>query len=376
MKRLILSIFLVLLFATSSFAADYYAGHIGPISDDDVWFTTSTGSCTGSTGVSAATALQAGNTLYANGCVGLTITASFTADKISTKAGAGTAGGTFLATANGLTATITVGLEGGTTTCLTVGSTTNVVNITILGNITSDATASANGLTIVGSAATVTIGSVGTPVTITGGGGNNSAIVDSKTVTTTTIYANLTGGTVSAAKGLAITGSSGTVAITGNANGGTSNSTYGVGLSNAATVTISGNCTGGGAATVINAFGCANTHATGTITVGGNCTGNASYPSAGCYGEAAGGIIVLGSRIDTAQATAGTGKIIWNPSSTAKFVQVLGDGTPTYFYMTKNPDGTPDPAITDVKKDVTYGWDGSAVYTGTLATGGGGAWAQ
>lgn len=273
MKRLLLTI-IILLFAFPVFATDYYAGKAGGnINDDDVWFTTSTGSCTGSTGVTGATALQAGNTLYANGC-SLTVNVSFTATKITNAAGSGTVGGSFAVATSTSPLTITSAIENGATAddCLVITGSANAnPALTIVGNITGGSTA------------------------------NGYAISDSHTVGTVVITGAVTGGSNSSAFGIAWSGSSGTVAITGNVTANTGNGFYST--------------------------------AAGSSTVTGDCI---AATVEGCYTSGSGYLTVVGNLQNSQTAVAAKGRIIWTPGAT-NYMKVLSASTPTYQYYGKPP---------------------------------------
>jgi hypothetical protein len=106
------------------------------------------------------------------------------------------------------------------------------------------------------------------------------------------------------------------------------------------------------------------------MTVAGNCTAG-SVEVTGCLSSNSltGYTTVTGNIIGTATNMGASGKINWSPADTtppSNYIKIWTGGT-DFYYMTANP----EPAVADVKSGVTYGWDGSAVYTGTLATGGG-----
>jgi hypothetical protein len=373
-----LTVLLILLFASNAQATDYFGCASAAVNADNTFCATPSGSCAGSDPVSAATALQAGNNLYANGCT-ITIPngGSFTATKISTKdgdgAGAAVAGGGFTATANGVTATITANVEGGTTDCLTIGSTTNVVNLTILGNITTDATAGADGVFITGSAPTVTIGASGSPVSITGGGAACYGVYDVSTVTTKTVYANITAGSATSGHGYYFAAASGVTNITGDVTG-TASAASGVtgSHSGTATATINGNCT---QSSNISYAAC-QADSSGSLTINGDCIAGTGK-MAPCNANSTGTLTVTGNIIGSANSPGIQGKVVWSPSASTKYFRLTGDGSPAYYYLTSNVAGGAHPPVANVEAGVTYGWDGAAVYTGTLVTSsGGGAWAQ
>lgn len=314
MKK-ILSIIIFLLMATPSFATDYYAiKSTTTIAANDVWSLTSSGSCTGGEAVAWSTVNASGNNLYANGCTALNVDANFNigTGKISTEAGAGTAGGGFITTAS-TAVTVTANIVAGTTTVLTPVSSTGTLTWT--GDVTGGA-----------------------------GGGY----------------------------GVALSSSGCTFNLTGNSTGGSAvSATHGIYSTTSSSFTVSGVCTGGSYAG--GSFGCYN-NGTGTSTVV-NCTGGSAAGANGCVANAAGALTVTGNITDTTTASGAAGRIVWSPAAATNFIKRIGDGTPAAYYLTSNVAGGAHPAVADVKTGVEYGWDGAAVYTGTLSTsGGGGAW--
>lgn len=376
-KYLLLLIFVICLLPFNGWSASYYGCGAGAINGDATWCAVgdvTNGVCAKDSGdyVSGATALAGTHTLYANGCTITIPSGTFTAAKLSTKGdGSKGAGGGFTIAENGVTATVDASVEGGTTDCLTIGSTTNTITANILttnggGTITTDATASADGIVISGSNTIYTIGKSGSPVAVTGGGAANYAINDTSTTETQTIYANITGGASASSYGLFSGGASGTINITGDITGATG---AGLRVDVGATINITGNCTGG---SNVAGYGCTNTGSSSVMTVAGNCTaGSVDVTGCSSSNSLTGYTTVTGNIIGTATNMGARGKINWSPADTtppSNYIKIWTGGT-DFYYMTANP----EPAVADVKSGVTYGWDGSAVYTGTLATGGGGA---
>jgi hypothetical protein len=195
MKRLLL-IILICLLPMGAWSTDYYGGAAGKnLNANDLWFIQSeiTGSCAATgTPVASSTVLQAGNTLYANGCT-IAITDSFTATKISTEdgdgAGAAVGGGGFTIATDTVTGkTITANIAGGTSTALTMSG---AGTLTITGNITaSSTTLSSHGLVCSGNAYTLTVNG-----NVTGGGGTTNSIGISTTgYGASTVNGNVTAG--------------------------------------------------------------------------------------------------------------------------------------------------------------------------------------
>jgi hypothetical protein len=347
MKKYLLNLLLILLLLipTGAWGATYYGCATGvDIAADNTFCTTPTGSCTGTTAVSGATAIASGNILYANGCAEITTDNGFNigTGTISTAdgddAGDAVAGGAFtFTTANDGAKTITANITAGSTDCLAIdGSGTGTV------------------LTIVGD--------------ITGGGSTNAdGVYDTHTGGNVVVTGDITAGSATSAHGYRRNGATGGVAVTG-AIAGSGAAAYGW-HNETGSSTINGNCTGGSMA---GFAACNNSSSAGLLTVNGNCiAGSTTCP--GCHSGGAGGITVTGNIVGTATYMGATGKINWSPADTtppSNYIKIWTGGT-DFYYMTANP----EPAITDVKSGVTYGWDGSSVYTGTLSTSsGGGAW--
>lgn len=294
MKKIITILFILLL-SNLAFATDYYAGKAGGnINADDVWFTTSTGSCTGSTGVTGATALQSGNTLYANGC-SLTVNVSFTATKISTAAGAGAGGGGFAVVTNASPITITAIIEAGTTTCLAVtGNATGSNVLSIIGNATGGSAASTHGVS------------------------------DSHTVGTVIFQGNATGGS-NTGRGYVFSGASGSVSMTGD------------GIASA------------------TAIGYLMSGASSTTTISGDCKGSDSADYQGCYATGAGTITLTGSIINGKRSMGAGGSLIFTPSATD---YILYPKDSSYSLGTIDAHATEmptDPGVSNVKTGTAYG---------------------
>jgi len=178
MKKILLFILLFLAFALPANAASYYGCANAAINADSTFCTTPTGSCTGDTPVTAATALAGTHSLFANGCT-ITVPEALvmSATKLSNKddGSAMVDGGQFTVTTTGWTSTatsITAAIETGGTTgaALAVSGTGNIAPaLTILGNITAGSASSMHGVAASNSVGTIAVGSAGSPSTITGG---------------------------------------------------------------------------------------------------------------------------------------------------------------------------------------------------------------
>ena len=237
MKKILLSILLILTFATSGNTATYYACIAGNISAANAW--EDSAACDGTT---------------------YTITGAFPAS-----------GSVLEANAQAMTIDTDPGPNGAVTLQNTAGGSfavaTSVTPLTINANITSVGAAC---LAVTGNAdANPALTIIGT---ITGGGSATYyGVGDSHTVGTVVVQGAITGGGNATAVGYRFSGATGSVTITGNAKG---VSGPGVQTSAAGTMTLNGDCIGSAASTVI--VGCAS-GSVGAIT----CTGNLVQGSLG-----------------------------------------------------------------------------------------------
>ncbi len=315
MKRLILSIFLVLLFATSSFATDYYGCKAASnITGDDVWCSTTDSSCHSvDTPISWSTVNSSGNNLYANGCA-FTVangnTWNLGTGKLSTEAGVGSGGGSFTF-ASAATVTATSNIVAGTTSGIVLG-----------------------------------------------GGGS-----------VTTITGNITGGTAASAYG--VTMSSGSFILSGNVLGGGNATGHGI-LGSSGAITISGNVTGGSVAA--GSYGIYQT-STGNISVNGIISGGSAAGAEGIRNTNATAVTTItGSLVYTQYAAPVTGKTIFNPSDATKYITVYRtDAGVTNFYeeTARNIDPTEAKVVTGTSYKI-----GNVTKNGSYVPAGGGAWAQ
>jgi len=317
MKKILLFLFALLLFASPVFAASYYGCASAAINADSTFCTTPTGSCAGETPVTAATALAGTHSLFANGCT-ITIPEALvmTAAKLSNKDD-GTAmvdGGQFTVTTTGWTHTtthVTAAIEAG-------GTTAEALNISGNANLNPVFTLTASTITG-GSAAGIhgveSAHTVGTLV-IDGGG-------------------TITGGSNTTAHGFYQSGA-GPLAITGNVAAATGS---GLLVTGACTATLTGNCTGSDASAGV--YGCLQSSSS-TLTVTGNLIG-------GDKGVAVGG------------------RVVWTPGAT-NYVSFDGGGTPVYVGLPPDLDKV---LSTDYRIDST---DGSYDQGTASTSGGGGAW--
>lgn len=324
MKKRIIALVILLLCALvyQANAASYYGCASAAINADSTFCTTATGSCTGETPVTAATALAGTHTLYANGCtISIPENITVTAAKLSNKDDGGDMvdGGQFTTVTNATPTTLTAALEaGGTESLLAISGT--AVGDPVTNSV----------LNIVAS-------------TITGGSANNiRAIYSTHTVGAVyvTTSSGVTGGSNSLGSGIYWVGATPT------ANAG---------------VTVTGNCSNAsGTAPACEAAG------NGLMKVTGDCIGSDSAAAGyGCKSIGTSGITVTGNIVNGLRATGTTGLVTWIPSSAEKYVQFKGG---TDVYASQAPDKAK--VLTDTSVVVST----TGAYEAGTATGGGGAY--
>jgi hypothetical protein len=324
MKKIILFLFALILFASPTFAASYYGCASAAINADSTFCTTPTGSCAGDDPVTAATALAGTHTLYANGC---TITVPeelvMTAAKLSNKDDG------------------TAMVDGGQFTVTTTGWTQTTTHVT---------------------AAIEAGGTTGAALAISGNANLNP-------VFTLTASAS-TGGSASLMCGVTTSHTNGTLVIdgAGTITGGSQVSAYGFYSTGAGPVTITGNAVANIAPGIVSNGG--------PIAITGNCTGsNTTNTGHGCNALNTGAITITGSIIAGDRAVGAAGKIVWTPTApsdgvTGHYVSFDGAGTPVY--AGKNTDDVAKALTTFYYIDPT---DGSSDQgTASAGSGGGGAW--
>lgn len=326
MKKYLIAI-LILLAASPAGAASYYGCASAAINADSTFCTTATGSCTGDTPVTAATALAGTHSLFANGCT-ITIpeNVTITAAKISNKddGGAMVDGGQFTVTTTGWSnpSVLQASVESGGTTgaALAISGTGNLNPV-------------------------FTIGSLGTPVTITAGSAASMAGVnDLHTAGKVLVYADTTGGTNAIARGYYWAGATGSVDYFGNGTGAAAIGIYVGSL--------------------------------GALTMVGNCIGSdTSADGAGCYSVGGtGGFQLTGSIINGVKAMGVSGAVRWTPTApasgvTGHYIKFNGGGTE--IFCGKNTDDASKALTTFYYIDPT---DGTSDQGSASASGGGGAW--
>lgn len=207
---------------------------------------------------------------------------------------------------------------------------------------------------------------------IKGGGTNpgygmSSSSTGKITINALTSNANpaLTGGTATACHGLHVSGAAAEIIINGAVLGGSAGSTcYGLNLAAAATATVNGNITGGGGAAANN--GCNVSNNTANLTIADGYTITAGSAGAPCHGisNSATATVTVGQCIlvNNANGSAIAGKCVYNPTNTNYIQYNKTSGTVKL---------TPEPAATDIKKDVVVGTV-TGTYEGSGSGGGSG----
>jgi hypothetical protein len=330
MKKGIIALVILLLCALvyQANAASYYGCASAAINADNTFCTTPTGSCTGTTAVSAATALAGTHTLFANGCT-ITIpnNANVTvgAAKLSNKDDGGDM------------------VDGGQFTYVTSASYTLALNADLETGGTTGAVLAISGSAAGAARVTITTTSAG----ITGGSASvMNGVTDAHTVGEVVVNATnggINGGSNSAAHGYTFSGSTGTLTITGNATG-------------------------------VIGYGISVTGAGSTINMTGDCIGSGSYNGAACSSTSTGAFTVEGNLINGTRGTATVGSVRWSPTAPSNGVTghyVKFDGGGTAVYAGKNTDDASKALSTFYYIDPSDGTSDQ----GSASTTGGGAWA-
>ena len=317
MKRILISILLLLTFASPSWATPYYAGNLAGqninYTSSAGWYPTSTGSCTGSGTPVTIGNFGNGDILNANGCAGITVnvdpgSVSVTVN-LSTVGTGGTAGGTFLYTTTASPpATVHANCTAGSTNCLTVSGASGST-----GTITGTCTGSASGA-FVGCYDSHNQ-AAGTMTYAAGTGGNGAATAYGIEYTLSTTGNPVVVTTCTAA----------------------STASEGIGcLASGAIMTVV-NCVASGTA------GCSTTGALALITVTGNIV--SVLGNFGIYG-----------------------RIYWVPGSAQNYIQMPSTSGPTYIYASQAP------ALSNVLNTASEVLPTTGVWTaGTASASGGGS---
>jgi len=331
MKKLLFAIitgYLIAFFiAGPLYAASYYGCANAAINADSTFSsdpTSTPGDCKAGA-QTAATVLAGTHSLFANGCTitipkGVTITAA----KISNKddGSAMVDGGQFTVTTTGWDAAsvLQAAIETGGTTGAALAISGN-------GNLNP----------------VFTIGSSGTPVTITAGSASAmNGVTDSHAAGTVVVYATLSAPGFASAHGYAFSGTSGSVTGYGTATG-----SVGIGL---------------------------NLTNVGTATWNGDCVGSDVGNVAGCQAASSGAITLVGNSVNGArgvgvQGTIRSGLVAPAAGVTGNYVKFNGGGTPAYFGP--NTDDATKALSTFYYIDPT---DGGSEQGSATSGGGGGAW--
>lgn len=257
MKRILLSILMVLLLVIPALATDYYAQTSAQnINTASLWNTNPAG---GGTDLVWAN-IQAGDNLYANGKTAIAINVSFNigTGKISTEAGAGTAGGDFI-TVNATAITVVANIVSGTTTCFAPVASTGIITWT----------------------------------------------------------GNITGGVAANARGVYLNTSDNTLNLTGNVTGGSAISAYGIQNNQASIVAVTGNVTGGSYSP--SSWGLYNS-GTGTSSITGSAIGGSAAGADGARSVGSGAITITGFMANTATSVGASGRIVYSPDDATKFI--------------------------------------------------------
>jgi hypothetical protein len=333
MKKLLLSILLLLTFAIPVFATDWYADSGSGAMSTRGWHDTSAGSCAGGSGAALTWASrQIGDVFHANGCTAIAVDADPGANgkvTLSTVTGAGGAGGgfTYVIGLAGATA-LHVDIVAGTTACLTTsGSTADATNT---GDITGGSSVGAVGLSL------------------------------NHTTRTFTNTGNVLGGGNTTAYGLKVTGASGATSLVGS-------------------------CTG------VTAVGCYQSDPTAqqTLTVRDCIGSNATTGVAGCYSALTGIITVTGNLIYGFAAGIGAapinGTFSWVRTSAKNYIKIPTSQVPAYLYaspgLASDAAGTLISGANTAAQVKTTAWfadkdsyDGSTLTQGSATSSGGGSW--
>lgn len=200
-----------------------------------------------------------------------------------------------------------------------------------------------------------------------------------------TVTVNMVAGTTPC---VVLTGNAYDVTFSGYSIGGSAATAYGLAASHTVkTVTLGSYALGGsyasghgynfsgnsgvaavlGAATGVIGNGL-NLTSTGTGTVAGGCIGSATGTGVGCNATSTGTITSSGPMKHGTRGAANGGAVVLNADA-LDYVSYPAPGSTT-IYLPK------DPGVANVKAGVEYGYDGADHLTGSLSSGGGGAWAQ
>lgn len=194
-----------------------------------------------------------------------------------------------------------------------------------------------------------------------------------------TINGNVLAGTSASAFGIADshTGAGAEVKINGNVTAGSAGTTRGIDASGVTgTITITGNVTGGSS----TGSGVHLRGAGSVVTVNGDCVGGSSVDSVGCYSTGA-VFTCTGNIVGTETNSGTTGKVRWSPSTSKKYIKYDAGGTVIYASagLGSDSDGTQITAANTAAEVLTSAYfvnkDDGVHTQGTASAGtGGGAW--
>lgn len=182
-----------------------------------------------------------------------------------------------------------------------------------------------------------------------------------------TIVGNIRGGGAPGTEGVVDTHTVGQVVVRGDITGGTENTTaYGYSWSGASgSLSITGNVTAQ-AASGLNFTG---TSATG-VKLTGNAIGSSTNGNSGVLSSYGSGPITIIGNIISGKGVGASGYIIYTPAAT-NYILMPKDSSYSPGTIDAHATEMPtNPGVANVKKGTTYG-----SYTGTMSSGGGGAWA-
>lgn len=354
----------------------YYAQAAGAI-QSVVWDTIPTGG-----GSTLTWPPGVGDVLVANGKA-LTWQAaavpSLTCTRLTTAAEGGTDGGGF-ALSGSTAVAITADILAGTSKCITCTHTgTGANKVTVTGNLQS------------GGPGTdcyawnhTGVGSLAVTGNCTAGSVYKSSCLFIFAASVVTVNGIATGGSADQCRGITLNSNGCSLTLTGSLQGGTHRGAPGVFVQG---VSATGCLINGNVLSGAEGPGLYNNYAQPYVTVNGTVTAAGYF---GIVNVADSPVTVVGSLIDSATASAVSGKLYWQPASVAHYWQVAWDGANNQRYTIPPLEGNVRlgvnygyygetltggqlhlPAATDVKLGVGYGEAGTE-YTGTLVAGGGG----
>lgn len=180
--------------------------------------------------------------------------------------------------------------------------------------------------------------------------------------------ANIIGGSNASSTGITATSSSGTLAIVGHVKGGSSVGTHGVSTTaNGLAITVSNGAEGGSGSL---AYGVNCGTGSSTVTVTGNVTGGTGIASSGAFSTCSGTFTITNSNlINGTGGVALGGKVpVWSPGNTNYLSWYdTGAGSAKSFYVDT------DPTEAKVQTGTSYIFQG-VTKNGSYSAGGGGAW--